>query len=301
MLLKRLCYAALISLSILGCSFAGNAIAVNTTHKIKQYDGNVEIPGALHRNPAVLVSAYHQGAHGQRLNAAFHRVGPQLNKDIFTRIADKLEANDLIIRDLLGFGNSSKRMTADYRADAQATRKHDLMQAKAIASITHVPGNSMGGAISVPYAAKLGKDVLSLCLVDSAGIWSAGIPKSLEGATLDYNGLQINSNEHFYIKVDAGMPVPLAEPKMIQANHAIEGVKILCQDREILEIGVTPNVEEDAKTIAQLKIPTGVVWGDKDQIIKPETVNLIKKIIPQAQVIMMEDVGHVPMVEALDE
>ena len=44
-----------------------------------------------------------------------------------------------------------------------------------------------------------------------------------------------------------------------------------------------------------------MVWGDKDQIIKPETVNLIKEIIPQAQVIMMEDVGHVPMVEALDE
>ena len=44
-----------------------------------------------------------------------------------------------------------------------------------------------------------------------------------------------------------------------------------------------------------------MVWGEQDQIIKPETVNLIKEIIPQSEVIMMPEVGHVPMVEALDK
>jgi pimeloyl-ACP methyl ester carboxylesterase len=44
-----------------------------------------------------------------------------------------------------------------------------------------------------------------------------------------------------------------------------------------------------------------VVWGDKDQVIKPETVKVIKEIIPQSQIIMMPEVGHVPMVEALDQ
>ena len=44
-----------------------------------------------------------------------------------------------------------------------------------------------------------------------------------------------------------------------------------------------------------------VVWGEKDQVIKPETVNVIKDIIPQAQVIMMEDIGHVPMIEAVEQ
>ena len=43
------------------------------------------------------------------------------------------------------------------------------------------------------------------------------------------------------------------------------------------------------------------IFFDKDQIIKPETVNLIKKIIPQAQVIMMPEIGHVPMIEAVEQ
>ena len=72
-------------------------------------------------------------------------------------------------------------------------------------------------------------------------------------------------------------------------------------DAKILEQIVTDNVEERANVIAEYKIPTLVVWGDKDQVIKPETTELIKGIIPQAQVIMMDDVGHVPMIEAVDQ
>ena len=38
------------------------------------------------------------------------------NKDNFTRIARQLEVYHLIIPDLLGFGASSKPMSADYRS-----------------------------------------------------------------------------------------------------------------------------------------------------------------------------------------
>ncbi|MGM8871148.1 alpha/beta hydrolase [Psychrobacter sp. 2Y5] len=301
MLLKRLGLAALFSFSVVGCTTAPNTLAVNTTQKIIQYERNksdLAVKSLTLASGDKIVYAENANLTGEPL-LLIHGFGG--NKDNFTRIADELEAYHVIIPDLLGFGESSKPMDADYRSEAQATRLHELLQAKGLANNIHVGGNSMGGAISVAYAAKYPKNVKSLWLVDSAGFWSAGIPKSLEGATLDNNPLLIKSKEDFYKMYDFVMYKPPYLPKSVKAVFAQERINNKALDAKILEQIVTDNVEERAKIIAEYKIPTLVVWGDKDQVIKPETVNVIKKIIPQSEVIMMKDVGHVPMIEALDE
>ena len=301
MLFKRLGLAALFSLSIVGCTTAPNTLAVNTTQKIIQYERNksdLDVKSFTLTSGDKLVYAENANLTGEPL-LLIHGFGG--NKDNFTRIADELEDYHLIIPDLLGFGESSKPMSADYRSQAQATRLHELLQAKGLASNIHIGGNSMGGAISVAYAAQYPKDVKSLWLVDSAGFWSAGVPKSLEGATLENNPLLINSKEDFYKMYDFVMYKPPYLPKSVKAVFAQERINNKELDAKILEQIVTDSVEERAQIIANYNIPTLVVWGDKDQVIKPETVNVIKDIIPQAQVIMMEDIGHVPMIEAVEQ
>ncbi|MGG1354704.1 alpha/beta hydrolase [Psychrobacter pacificensis] len=301
MLFKRLGLAALFSLSIVGCTTAPNTLAVNTTQKIIQYERNksdLDVKSFTLTSGDKLVYAENANLTGEPL-LLIHGFGG--NKDNFTRIADELEDYHLIIPDLLGFGESSKPMSADYRSEAQATRLHELLQAKELASNIHIGGNSMGGAISVAYAAKYPKDVKSLWLVDSAGFWSAGVPKSLEGATLENNPLLINSKEDFYKMYDFVMYKPPYLPKSVKAVFAQERINNKELDAKILEQIVTDNVEERAQIIADYNIPTLVVWGEKDQVIKPETVNVIKDIIPQAQVIMMEGIGHVPMIEAVEQ
>ena len=301
MLLKRLGLAALFSLSMVGCTTAPNTLAVNTTQKIIQYErkkSDLEIKSLTLASGDKMVYAENGNVTGEPL-LLIHGFGG--NKDNFTRIARQLEGYHLIIPDLLGFGASSKPMSTDYRSEAQATRLHELLQAKGLAANIHVGGNSMGGAISVAYAAKYPSEVKSLWLVDSAGFWSAGIHEALAGATLENNPLLINSNEDFYKMYDFVMYKPPYLPKSVKAVFAQERIANKELHAKILEQIVTDNVEERAKIIAQYKIPTLVVWGEKDQIIKPETVKLIKEIIPQSEVIMMPEVGHVPMVEALDK
>ena len=301
MLLKRLALAALFSLSMVGCTTAPNTLAVNTTQKIIQYERNksdLEIKSLTLASGDKMVYAENGNVAGEPL-LLIHGFGG--NKDNFTRIARQLEGYHLIIPDLLGFGASSKPMSTDYRSEAQATRLHELLQAKGLAANIHVGGNSMGGAISVAYAAKYPKEVKSLWLVDSAGFWSAGIHEALAGATLENNPLLINSNEDFYKMYDFVMYKPPYLPKSVKAVFAQERIANKELHAKILEQIVTDNVEERAKVIAQYKIPTLVVWGEEDQIIKPETVKLIKEIIPQSEVIMMPEVGHVPMVEALEK
>ena len=301
MLLKRLGLAALFSLSVVGCTTAPNTLAINTTQKLVQYERNksdLAVKALILSSGDKIVYAENDNVTGEPL-LLIHGFGG--NKDNFTRLANQLEGYHLIIPDLLGFGESSKPMTADYRSEAQATRLHELLQAKGLTSNIHVGGNSMGGAISVAYAAKYPKDVKSLWLVESAGFWSAGVPKSLEGATLENNPLLINNKEDFYKMYDFVMYKPPYIPKSVKAVFAQERINNKELDAKILEQIVTDSVEERAKIIAKYNIPTLVVWGDKDQVIKPETTELIKEIIPQAQVIIMPEVGHVPMVEAVKD
>ena len=301
MLLKRLGLAALFSLSVVGCTTAPNTLAINTTQKLVQYERNksdLAVKALTLSSGDKMVYAENGNVAGEPL-LLIHGFGG--NKDNFTRIANQLEGYHLIIPDLLGFGESSKPMTADYRSEAQATRLHELLQAKGLASNIHVGGNSMGGAISVAYAAKYPKEVKSLWLVDSAGFWSAGVPKSLESATLENNPLLINNKEDFYKMYDFVMYKPPYIPKSVKAVFAQERINNKELDAKILEQIVTDSVEERAKIIAKYNIPTLVVWGDKDQVIKPKTTKLIKEIIPQAQVIIMPEVGHVPMVEAVKD
>ena len=299
MLLKRLCLAALFSLSVVGCTTAPNTLAVNTTQKLVQYERNksdLEIKSLTLASGDKMVYAENGNVAGEPL-LLIHGFGG--NKDNFTRIARQLEGYHLIIPDLLGFGESSKPMSADYRSEAQAKRLHELLQAKGLANNIHVGGNSMGGAISVAYAAKYPKEVKSLWLVDSGGFWSAGIHDSLKNATLENNPLLVNDKEDFYNLYDYVMYKPPYIPKSVKAVFAQERLANQELHANILQQIITDNVEERAKVIAKYNIPTLVVWGEKDQVIKPETVNVIKEIIPQAQVIMMPEIGHVPMIEAV--
>ena len=301
MLLKRLGLASLLSLSVVGCTTAPNTLAVNTTQKIIQYErskSDLAVKALTLSSGEKMVYAENGNVAGEPL-LLIHGFGG--NKDNFTRIARQLENYNLIIPDLLGFGDSSKPMTADYRAEAQATRLHELLQAKGLASDIHIGGNSMGGAISVAYAAKYPKEVKSLWLIDSAGFWSVGVPKSLESATLENNPLLVNKKEDFYQMYDFVMSKPPYIPKSVKAVFAQERIANKALESKILAQIVEDNVEERAKVIAEYNIPTLVVWGEEDKVIKPETVTLIKEIIPQSQVITMPKIGHVPMIEAVKE
>ena len=301
MLLKRLSLATLLSFSVVGCTTAPNTLAVNTTQKIIQYErskSDLAIKALTLSSGDKMVYAENGNTAGEPL-LLIHGFGG--NKDNFTRIARQLENYNLIIPDLLGFGESSKPMTADYRADAQAKRLHELMQAKGLASNIHVGGNSMGGGISVAYAALYPKDVNSLWLIDSGGFWSAGLHDSLKNATLENNPLLVNNKEDFYNMYDFVMSKPPYIPKSVKAVFAQERIANKALESKILEQIVEDNVEERAKVIAEYNIPTLVVWGEEDKVIKPETVNLIKEIIPQSQVITMPAIGHVPMIEAVKQ
>lgn len=290
--------AALLMFSVVGCT-TPNAITTATTQKLIQHERNkadLQIKTFQLSSGESLVYADNNNTAAEPL-LLIHGFGGDM--DNFTLIAEQLKDYHVIIPDLLGFGKSDKPMQQDYRADAQAKRLHELMQAKGLASNLHIAGNSMGGSISVAYAAMYPEQVKSVWLLNTAGFWSVGLAESLQTATLDNNPLLISSYQDFEKLTQLVMSKPPYLPKSVKAVLAQQRIENRALETKILEQLVDDGVEQKAKVLAKYKIPTLVVWGDKDNIIKPETADYIATIIPQAKVIMMPNVGHVPMLEEI--
>ena len=47
----------------------------------------------------------------------------------------------------------------------------------------------------------------------------------------------------------------------------------------------------------EVKTPTLIIWGRHDQLIDVSCVDILENGIPNAQSVVFEDVGHVPMIE----
>lgn len=41
-----------------------------------------------------------------------------------------------------------------------------------------------------------------------------------------------------------------------------------------------------------------MIWGKEDQLLDVKTTQTIKALMPQAQIIIMDNTGHLPMLEA---
>lgn len=251
MKLWRISMAVLLSLSAASCTTAPNNLAIATTQKLVQFErakSNLAIKIFTLSSGNQLTYVEGGNLAGKPL-LLIHGFGG--NKDNFTRIADKLGDYHIIIPDLLGFGHSSKPPSADYRADAQAQRLHELLVDKGIADAVHVGGNSMGDSISVVYAALYPNTVKSLWLIDSAGFWTAGLHDKYKNATPDKNPLVIQNTKDYFKLYNLVMFDPPYVPRSVQVVFAQDSIRHQQLHSTILEQIVTDNVETRAEIIAE--------------------------------------------------
>ncbi|WP_420472689.1 alpha/beta fold hydrolase [Noviherbaspirillum sp. ST9] len=217
------------------------------------------------------------------------------NKDNFTRSARHLTPQyRVIIPDHIGFGESSRPADADYTPSAQAERLHRLAKALGIRNV-HFGGNSMGGQIAMAYVAMYPDDVGSLWLLNPAGIWNA--PRSeLADIVLGTgrNPLIARSEEEFAETFAFVMTDPPFVPRPILNVFAQERIRNADLEERIFAKIATDSVEQ---RVTGLQTPTLIVWGDGDRVIHVGTAEVLHKLMPRSQVVVMPGVGHLPMIE----
>ena len=280
----------LVLLFLAGC--AGQApkltdFAINMDRKKAGLERHeIDLPDGLHY-------AYLAGGKGDVL-MLLHGFGG--NKDNFTRVSgDLIKHYRVIIPDHIGFGESTHLQDGDYTPAAQAKRLHAFAQALNIKDV-HLGGNSMGGQIAMAYAELYRDEVKSLWLLDPAGIWEA--PKSEFAEIYQKTGknpLIIRSEDDFANAVKFAMSDPPFAPRPILNTLAQERIRNADLEEKIFQQIVNdPSME---KRIKDLPIPTLIVWGTEDRVIHPGPAEILHKLLPNSKVILLQDTGHMPMLE----
>ena len=235
---------------------------------------------------------YLEGGTGEPL-LLLHGFGA--DKDNFTRVARHLTPHyRVIIPDHVGFGESAHPAQADYSPPAQAARLQSLMRKLGVEQV-HLGGNSMGGHIAITYAAQYPAEVKSLWLLDSGGVWSApGNDFAQKVRETGHNPLMARNEEDFARTFDFVMADPPFIPRPILDVKAQERIRNFDLEQVIFNQVSIDSVEARAATVAA---PTLIVWGREDRALHYSAGEVLKGIMANSQLIIMDGVGHLPMLE----
>jgi pimeloyl-ACP methyl ester carboxylesterase len=235
---------------------------------------------------------YLEGGKGEPL-MLLHGFGA--NKDNFVRVAKYLTPHyRVVIPDHIGFGESAKPPKGDYAPRAQAERLRALARELGMAKL-HLGGNSMGGHIALTYAALYPAEVKSLWLLAPGGVWSA--PASELRKRIDATGRNpmIVRNEEEFAQLVAGVTaVPLPIPRRFLDVLAQERIGNHELEERIFKQVAADSVEQRVRGLA---IPALVVWGAQDRVLHPGSAGILHMLLTRSEVVLMQGVGHVPMLE----
>lgn len=244
------------------------------------------------------VHYYEGGPQGAETILMIHGFGA--DKDNWLRFSRPLTARyHVVALDLPGFGDSTKPETS-YDVGTQVERLNAFAKAIGLHKL-HLIGNSMGGHIAALYAARHPEEVLSVALLNNAGVnapQASELFKRLDRG--DANPLLVRNADDFSNMLDLLFvekpPLPgslkqyLAERAM--ASHDFNQ-KIFNQLRE----RYIPLETE----LAKIQVPTLLLWGDQDQILDVSSIKVMQPLLKQPSVVIMQACGHLPMIERPEE
>ena len=221
--------------------------------------------------------------------------GYSADRQVWPRFAKHLlDRYDIVIPDLAGHGDSGFTAGLDYSAPAQARRVIELMDALKIPR-AHVIGNSMGGFIAAHLGRAYPARIASATLIDAAGVLSPQ-PSDMDRMLAEgRNPFEVHSAEEFR----SFYAMTMAKPPFLP-GFVLDGMARTYEQRreELAEIfkGFHHHDMLDAQ-LDSITVPVLIIWGRLDRLIDVSAVEVWSKGLPQAQVKILEGIGHMPMVE----
>ncbi len=222
------------------------------------------------------------------------------DKEHWTRFARQLtDSYHVIAVDLPGFGESSRIEGLSYAPKEQAAR---LDQFRAVLGLKkmHVLGNSMGGMIAGAYTRQYPDNVLSLILINSAGIRSPEPSELSRELAAGRNPLVVESREDMDRLLDFSFyKRPFIPDMVVDRLYENSAPRREWNRRIFKEIEAANTVVEDA--LPEISVPVLVLWGDKDRVLNVSATRTVQRVKPDAEIKILTDCGHAPMIERVDE
>ncbi|MEP5937302.1 MAG: alpha/beta hydrolase [Erythrobacter sp.] len=219
--------------------------------------------------------------------------------------ADDLSQDYRVIRyDQIGHGLTGPATNDDYQVESFTQDLDEIADRLELDSFV-LAGNSMGGAIAMHYAITHPARLDGLVLVDAGG---AAI-KQEGGGNLAFTLARIPGLSSVLATV---MPRSLADRSLRQSvsNQDIVTEEMVDRYWEMarypgnraatLKRFSTPRSALNAGDVAAVTVPTLVMWGEEDSLIRYEAAKWYMDQLPNATLANYPGIGHLPHEEAAD-
>ena len=197
--------------------------------------------------------------------------------------------------DLPGYAQSTGYPVEVYALENQVELIDRLMQRRGISRF-HLAGNSMGGAIAALYASRYPQQVASLAFIGGplgVGEWAAPVRQAIVSGVNPFIPLdQAQLDRELRLLL---MHVPVLTSAAKQALIAPYVANQL-HYRQIWDI---VNLYGHAlRTLPSNRVPTLIAWGAQDQVFDVGGAQALIDKYPQNRSVLLDDVGHLPMLDA---
>ncbi len=216
--------------------------------------------------------------------------------------ADGLKATRRVVRmDMPGFGLTGPNPTGDYTLMSYVGFVDHVLGRVGVKQAV-VAGNSLGGEIAWLLGVHHPERVERLVLIDSGGY-----PFKAESMPIGFKLARIPTLQPLTtrllprktiedsVKSVFGHPDKVT-PELVDRFYELTlragNRASLIQRFQQAPIGAL------AEQVKRVKQPTLVLWGGQDHLIPPANAQHFAQDIPGAQVVMFDDLGHVPQQEA---
>jgi abhydrolase domain-containing protein 6 len=228
--------------------------------------------------------------------------GFQSNKDIWIRMAKQLTKHYHVIAiDLPAHGDSNILMDKSYTVPEQAKRVIAMMKKLQLTQPVHIMGHSMGGAIAFHVAYLAPNHVKSLALMNSAGVVSPQPSELYLRNQKGENPLIVRNEADYQKMLDFTMSdAPYIPSPVIATLTRVSLAREKIGDKIYQELNLKNSLNPE-EVLPQIKVPTFILWGKEDKVIHVSSTEVFKRLIPQAQVVIFDNVGHAPQLERTKE
>jgi len=200
------------------------------------------------------------------------------------------ERFDVLVPEHPGYGQSDEPAWLENIHDV-AYFYLDFLKQLDLRNVTLV-GNSMGGWMAMEIAVRDISRLKSVVLVSPAGISAPGVQPA--DIFLMPDEQLVRNLFHDQKLAEARLAVPVTP----------EAVDIALKNKHTTaRLAWEPRLHDPhlPKWLHRIDVPVKIVWGREDRILPVKFSEELKRLMPKAQVFILEDVGHLPHAEKADE
>ena len=225
------------------------------------------------------------------------------NRDHWNGLAQFLTPHyHVIIPDLPNNGDT--RVPAHFQMDIPnvTAELRTFIEHLGISEHLHLAGHSSGGSIATQYAAEYPFDTQSLFLLNSAGIYKNAFtsytknPDQLKQLIVSRPG-DLDDVMQKVMQNPPSIPHALKIAKEKKLIARSKDYSRMVDQLTMLSRLYTP--DSFARLTRSVEAPTLILWGKQDKIISADAANELQHLLKRAeQPVLLNNVGHVPMLEA---